>query len=192
MSEMEQNETQNQSNAEIAQTTDASNNTLSPAEMQAQFVEMQKALHKANEEAKNYRLKAKELQEQTMIEQGKYKELYESLKNEVDKTKTEYSEVSTKYLQLLEQRKADLLEQLPTAIRGNYKDFPIEVIQQIAKDFPKITPSSVHAERGATAGNVTKSFGEMTSEEKTQLYNSNPSAFYKLSADYIKAQFKGA
>jgi hypothetical protein len=115
-----------------------------------------------------------------LIEQGKYKDLYETTLKELEALKP-LTEYKAKYDEVIQIRKNEILERIPEDKRESYKNFDISVLEIVSKDLqatPKV-PNSPGAE-------ITKKQGEefditkMTSEQIFDLANKNPQAYFEL------------
>ena len=176
------------------------------AEQQAAIAKMvEEATKKANNEAAATRVKLREIekakeeeQKAALEQQGKFKDLYEQTKAELDKVKPTFEQITAEFAKLETSRRAELLERIPVDKREGYKTFPLELLEQVAKDLgtaQAATTSSVGSTSGslpAGGGKLPDSLDEMTMEQIAQLAKENPQLYAQMLEKRNKKRFLGA
>ena len=139
-------------------------------------IEAKKAF-KERDEAKR---KARELEEKTLAEQGKWKELYEQTKAEYDKLNDDLSvnlQYREKYTTLEKSIRESLISQLPEAKRKFAERFELDELKEfVSVETQNIKPGTADAARvGKGRADYSKvTLGELTDEEKDHLAKTNP------------------
>lgn len=175
------------------------------AEQQAAIAKMvEEATKKANNEAAATRVKLRELekakedeQKAALEQQGKFKDLYEQTKVELDRIKPAHEQITAEFTKLETSRRAELLERIPVDKREGYKEFPLHLLEQVAKDLSTAqatTTSSVGATSGsqpAGGGKLPDSIDEMSMEQVAQLAKENPQLYAQMLEKRNKKRFLG-
>lgn len=111
-------------------------------------------------EAKGYRLRNQEIENKltefenakleaetnALIEQGKFKELFE--KEQLEKAQlmskiSEYEPIVSKYQESINKKRAELIEILPEYMREEFKELGIEKLELLAKQFQNVNRNSI-------------------------------------------------
>ena len=122
----------------------------------------------AEEELTQLRAEAKASKEKALAEQGKYKEMYESLKND----STVWEENSKAYTELVNTQKKELLTQLPESDRDLFKDLGIVQLRSIVDKLKNTKPVEPKVARGDVATAEVKDFNNLSDEEKKKNWSS--------------------
>ena len=111
-------------------------------------------------EAKSYRLRNQEIENKltefenakleaeknALIEQGKFKELFE--KEQAEKAElmnkiSEYEPIVSKYQESINKKRAELIETLPEHLRTEFSELGIEKLEILAKQFQNVNRNSM-------------------------------------------------
>lgn len=133
-----------------------------------------KALRKEAETHRKEKQKAIEAQEalnrQSLEEQGKFKELNIQLDTELKSSREKIAELETRYNQVVDARKNELLSRLPKEKANNYKDFPVEQLEIIVKDFSNTLPVTSPGTETSTGGlNFPETLDQFTDAQLEEL-----------------------
>ena len=111
-------------------------------------------------EAKSYRLRNQEIENKltefenakleaeknALIEQGKFKELFEkeqSEKAELLNKISEYEPIVNQYQESINKKRAELIETLPENMRAEFAELGIEKLELLAKQFQNVNRNSI-------------------------------------------------
>lgn len=163
---------------ESQQTETTETKPIDDATKRLEYLEREfKEVIKQRDEAKR---KARELEEKTLAEQGKWKELYEQTKAEYDRLNDDLSvnlQYREKYTTLEKSIRESLISQLPEAKRKFAERFELDELKEfVSVETQNIKPGTADAARvGKGRADYSKvTLGELTDEEKDHLAKTNP------------------
>tara|TARA_Y100001938_G_C7932520_1_gene350069 strand:- start:212 stop:748 length:537 start_codon:yes stop_codon:yes gene_type:complete len=116
----------------------------------------------AEEELAKLREEAKASKEKALAEQGKYKEMYESLKKDA----TVWEQHSKAYNELVTTQKKELLSQLPESDQDLFKDLGVTQLKSIVDKLKDTKPVEPKVARGNVAPAEVKDFNNLSEAEK--------------------------
>lgn len=139
-------------------------------------------LRKENEKLrKKYEAKLKEEEEarqKALEEQGKYKELYDTLKAEFDPIKAE----AEQYRAQIQKEREALLEKLPEEKRAIYADAKIDVLRDVTS---QTKPGPTQVPKGSTTQDE-RAWEQLSGEEQLALKKDDQPRYIRLYKDYYK------
>lgn len=127
-------------------------------------------------EAAEYRVKAKSL---------------ETKVSKLESIESEYTSLLEKYKTLENERRDELLNQLPKDKQTEFKDLNLDVLTKIVKNFGVSTVTTSPGTIPIQDGDTVKSFEQMTEEELGELLINNPSAYNKLQKEFFNKKYGG-
>lgn len=178
---------------QVAETTDIQQTETTeqkPPEPNYYELEAKKAF-KERDEAKK---KLRELEEKTLQEQGKYKELYEQTKAEYDKLNEDLSvnlQYREKYTILEKSIRESLIQQLPEAKRKFAERFELDELKEfVSVETQNMKPGTADAARvGRGSVDYSKvTLGELTDEQKDHLAKTNPVLYQQKLNEFFRNQ----
>ena len=105
----------------------------------------------------------KKQEEASLIEQNKYKELYESEKNEKDL----YLEKAKQFDDFIKTEKESLLSQLSDEDKEEFKDLPLKALKKVVSKVTSVKPDPMKPVAGAVKQvQMNKPYSEMTETER--------------------------
>jgi hypothetical protein len=126
--------------------------------------------------------------ESELKEKEQYKQLLELKEKELSDAKdkaNKLTEYEQKVAQIEEERRQELIVQLPDSFKANFADADLETLKKLVSTLPEVQKlASSDGKTGKRITDTNKTWKELTNEEKEALRNNNPSKYQQLLKDF--------